>query len=208
MWRALCVMVLAAVVTGCPGTVSPQPVQGRTSVEKNAVYFWKVDSSQLEWGACSNAEDFRASVLARPVGMNTFVIYKTDETGTSAKLQTCTSIDPATCSASDSGIVFSIALNELTFVRDPPLKEPLRVRDETGMQRDSLCSLTQLETWTLRDQGQKFELDVTNSLGLVSDTPDGGLECEMIESSLIQRSPNMTGVRGCIITFKLTGDLR
>jgi hypothetical protein len=31
---------------------------------------------------------------------------------------------------------------------------------------------------------------------------------DLIENSLIARSPNMAGVRGCIITFKLAGDLR
>lgn len=208
MWRLLRVMAIVVVATGCPGTVSPQPVQGRTTVEKNSIYFWKVASSTLEWGACSDAEDFRASVSALPVGMNSFLIYKTDADAKIAKAQTCTSLDPATCSDSSSGIVFNVAGTELTFVRDPPSKEALRVRDTTGMERDSTCSLTQLETWTMRDNGPKFDLEVTNSLGLVSDTPDGGAECDLIENSLISRSPNMAGVRGCIITFKLAGDLR
>ncbi len=207
MWRVLLVMAIVAVVSGCPGTVSPPPAQGRTTVEKDSIYFWKVASSTLEWGTCSDAEDFRASVSALPVGMNSFLIYKTNDAGTLATAQTCTSLDPRTCSDSSSGIVFQVALTELTFVRNE-LKEPLRVRDTTGMERDSTCSLTQLETWTMRDNGPKFELDVTNSLGLVSDTADGGAECDLIENSLISRSPNMAGVRGCIINFKLAGDLR
>ncbi|MDP1920721.1 MAG: hypothetical protein Q8L14_31050 [Myxococcales bacterium] len=207
MWRAFLVMAIVTVMSGCPGTVSPQPVQGRTTVEKNTTYFWKVASSTLEWGTCSDAEDFRASVSALPFGMNSFLIYKTDPEGKTAKAQTCTSLDPSTCSDSNSGIVFVVGGTELTFVRDL-LKEPLRVRDTTGMERDSTCSLTQLETWTMRDNGPKFELDVTNSLGLVADTADGGAECDLIENSLISRSPNMAGVRGCIINFKLAGDLR
>jgi len=207
MWRAFLVMAIVALISGCPGTVSPQPAQGRTTVEKDSIYFWKVASSTLEWGTCSDAEDFRASVSALPVGMNSFLIYKTNDAGTLATAQTCTSLDPKTCSDSSSGIVFQVALTELTFVRNE-LKEPLRVRDTTGMERDSTCSLTQLETWTMRDNGPTFTLDVTNSLGLVSDTPDGGAECDLIENSLISRSPNMAGVRGCIISFKLAGELR
>jgi hypothetical protein len=207
MWRALVVTAVGAVMSGCPGTVSPQPFQGRTTVEKNTTYFWKVASSTLEWGTCSDADDFRASVSALPVGMNSFLIYKTDPEGKTAKAQTCTSLDPKTCTDSNSGINFDVMGTELIVTR-PLLKEPLRVRDTTGLERDSTCSLTQLETWTMRDNGQKFDLDVTNSLGLVSDTPDGGAECELIENSLIARSPNMAGVRGCIITFKLAGDLR
>lgn len=207
MWRAFFVMAIVAVVSGCPGTVSPQPAQGRITVEKDSIYFWKVATSTLEWGACSDAEDFRASVSALPVGMNSFLIYKTNDAGTEAKAQTCTSLDPKTCSDSNSGLVFKVALTELTSdTRES--KEPLRVRDTTGMERDSTCSLTQNETWTIRDNGPTFTLDVTNILGLVSDTPDGGAECDLIENSLISRSPNMAGVRGCIINFKLAGDLR
>lgn len=207
MWRAFRVMAIVVVMAGCPGTISPQPAQGRTTIEKNSIYFWKVATSSLAWGTCSDAEDFRASVSALPVGMNSFLIYKTNAEASVAKTQTCTSLDPATCMDSNSGIVFTVAGTELNFTR-PLLKEALRVRDTTGMERDSTCNLTQLETWTMRDNGQKFDLEVNNVLDLVSDTPDGGAECDLIENSLIARSPNMGGVRGCIITFKLAGDLR
>lgn len=199
-------LVVMALSSGCQGTVSPQPVQGRTTVEKNATYFWKVASSSLEWGACSDAPDFRRSVSALPVGMNSFLIYKTDEAGTKAKTQACTSLDVATCSDSSSGIVFDVAGTELNYTR-PILKEPLRVRDGNGVERDSACLITQLESWTMRDQGRTFELEVTNVLGL-EDTAMPASECDQIETSLIARSPNMAGVRGCIITFKLGGELR
>ncbi|MBE2248769.1 MAG: hypothetical protein IAE78_04400 [Myxococcus sp.] len=207
MWRALWVTAVVVGTAGCSGTVSPQPVQGRTTVAPSATYFWKVGTSSLEWGACADAADFRASVSALPVGMNSFLIYKTDADAKKAKAQSCSSLDPATCTDSSSGIVFDISGTELEY-RRPLLKEALRVRDTTGMERDSACQLTQLETWTMRDNGQTFELEVTNALGLVDDTMPPTDECDQIENSLIARSANMAGVRGCIITFKLGGELR
>lgn len=202
------VFVFAAVflALGCSPTVSPQPVQGRTKLETNAVYFWKVTSSTVEWGACADAEDFRKTVKPLPFGQNSFLIYRTDAMATKAKAQTCTALDPATCTDSTSGLVFDVAGTELVFTR-PVLKEPLRVRDANDVERDSPCQLTQLETWTVRDQGQKFELEVTNALGLEDSTPPSG-ECELIENNLISRSTNMAGVRGCVITFKMGGELR
>lgn len=201
------IVILASVLAvGCSPTVSPQPVQGRTTLQPNSVYFWKVMSSTVEWGACADAEDFRKSVTPLPFGMNSFLIYKTDANAKQAKAQSCTSLDPSTCSDSTSGLVFDVAGTELVFTR-PVLKEALRVRDSSGVERDSPCQLTQLETWTMRDQGQKFELEVTNALGLEDATPPSG-ECDLIENNLISRSANMAGVRGCIITFKMGGELR
>lgn len=199
-------LVVAVLVVGCSPTVSPQPVQGRTTVSPNATYFWRVTSSTVEWGTCADASDFRANVAPLPFSMNSFLIYKTDAEAKTATAQSCTSLDPTTCMNSSSNVVFTIAGTELTFPR-PETEEALRVRDTNNVERDSTCRLTQLETWTMRDQGQKFELEVTNTLGL-RETDMMANECKLIEDNLIARSPNMAGVRGCVLTFKLTGDLR
>lgn len=198
--------VLLVLVSGCSPTLSPQPAPGRTTVAANSTWFWRVTSSMVAWGACSDAADFRASVNALPFGQNSYVIYRTDMESKKARAQTCTALDPMTCSDSSSGVVFDVAGTELAFTR-PPFKEPLRVRDQAGRERDSLCQITQLETWTLRDFGQTFELDVTNALGLEESTPPSG-ECDEIENQLIARSGNMGGIRGCVVTFRLGGVLR
>ena len=197
--------VVAGLVVACSPTVSPQPVQGRTTVSPNATYFWKVASSTVEWGTCADAADFRANVAPLPFSMNSFLIYKTDAEAKTATAQSCTSLDPSTCMNSSSNVVFTVAGTELTFSR-PETEEALRVRD-MNVERDSTCKLTQLETWTMRDNGQKFELEVQNTLGL-KETDMVAKECDLIEQNLISRSPNMAGVRGCVLTFKLTGDLR
>lgn len=203
MGRVLPLLLLA----GCTNTLSPAPVKGRTTVQADSIYFWKVNTSTVEWGACSDAEDFRKSVSALPIGMNSFLIYKTTPDAKQAKTQACSALDPKTCTDSTSNVVFDVAGTELVFSRGMPTKEPLRVRDQTGAERDSKCQITQLETWTMRDNGTTFELEVTNALGLEDTMPPSG-ECDQIETSLVGRSPNMAGIRGCVITFKLTGDLR
>lgn len=199
-------LVVAGLVVACSPTVSPQPVKGRTTVSPNATYFWKVASSTVEWGTCADAPDFRANVAPLPFSMNSFLIYKTNADATKAVAQSCTSLDPTTCMDSSSKVEFTVAGTELTFPR-PETEEALRVRDTNNVERESTCKLTQLETWTMRDNGQKFELEVQNTLGL-KETDMVANECKLIEDNLIARSPNMAGVRGCVLTFKLTGDLR
>lgn len=198
--------LLFLLLAGCSNTLSPAPLKGRTTVQASSVYFWKVNTSTVEWGACSDAADFRKSVSALPIGMNSFLIYKTNADAKQARTQACSALDASTCTDSTSGVVFDVAGTELVFTRENP-KEPLRVRDQTGVERDSKCKITQLETWAMRDQGMTFELEVTNALGLEDTMPPSG-ECDQIENNLIGRSPNMAGIRGCIITFKLTGELR
>lgn len=199
--------VVAVLVVSCSPTVSPQPVQGRKTVAPNATYFWKVASSTVEWGACADAPDFRANVAPLPFSMNSFLIYKTNDDATKAVAQSCTSLDPATCMNSSSKVVFEVAGPDLIFTPDAGTEDTLRVRDTNGLERDSTCKLTQFELWTMHDQGLKFELEVTNTLGL-KETDMVAKECKLIEDNLIARSPNMAGVRGCVLTFKLTGDLR
>jgi len=193
-------------LAACTNTLSPAPVKGRTTLQPDSIYFWKVNTSTLQWGACSDAKDFRDSVSALPIGMNSFLIYKTNADAKQARTQSCKALDPSTCTDSSTGVVFDVAGTELVFTR-PAIKEALRVRDITGVERDSKCQLSQLETWTMRDQGSTFELEVTNALGMEDTTPPSG-ECDQIETSLIGRSPNMGGIRGCIITFTLSGELK
>jgi hypothetical protein len=173
-------------------------------VQPGATYFWQVRTSAIEWGACSDAEDFRAGASALPVGMNSYVIYKTDAEGRSAAAQSCMQLDPRTCTDSSSRIVFSIAGPELTLVRDP-VSDPLRVRQANGVVRDSTCRLVQQETWLFRDQGKTFDLEINTTMSL--DEPMG-MECALIEDDLKTRSGNGLGLRGCVVTFRLGGDLR
>jgi hypothetical protein len=173
-----------ALFSACPQYNGPQA---------DATYFWQVKTSTLEFGACSDAMDFRMPLTALPITDNTFIIYKVSSDGTKAITQKCDRLDSATCTASDSNVVFDVTGRELNFTQSD--KTPIGM---TG------CSLQQTETWTLTDATRAMTLDMVNVLTLVDSQP----ACDQVEADLKARSPNMLGVEGCVITSKLTGELK
>lgn len=166
---------------------------GASGPVPNATYFWRVTSSTLEFGQCSDAMDFRMNVQPLAFTDNSYIIYKVSKDGKQAVSQTCERLDPATCMPSTSGVVFAVAGRELTFTRES--KDPIGT---TG------CNLQQTETWTLRDQTKTLDVDIANTLALV-DSPGA---CDSVEKDLKMRSPNMLGVVGCVVTFKLAAELK
>ncbi len=179
--RALIGLLL---LLACGQYAGPQP---------NATYFWQVKTSTVEFGACSDATDFRMGIDPLPVSDNTFLIYKVSADGKKAVSQSCTRLDTSTCADSDGGVVFDVAGRELTFVESS--KTPVGT---TG------CSLQQTQTWTLTDATRAMTLDIANVLTLVDSQPG----CDQVEKDLKARSPNGLGVEGCVITSKLTGELK
>ena len=177
-------LFLPLILAGCPQYTGPQA---------DATYFWQIKTSTLEFGACSDATDFRMGLTALPITDNTFVIYKVSHDGKKAVTQKCDRLDSKTCTDSDSNVVFDIAGRELTFTQSN--KAPIGM---TG------CSLQQTETWTLTDATRAMTLDLVNVLTLVDSQP----ACDSVEADLKARSPNMLGVEGCVITSKLTGELK
>lgn len=176
--------LLTLLLAGCGQYTGPQP---------DATYFWQVKTSTLEFGACSDAEDFRSGLTALPITDNTFVIYKVSADGKQAVTQQCDRLDSRTCTPSESNVVFDVTGRELNFTQTD--KAPIGM---TG------CSLQQTETWTLTDATRLMTLDLVNVLTLVDSQP----ACDQVEADLKARSPNMLGVEGCVITSKLTGELK
>lgn len=176
--------LLALILAGCPQYMGPVA---------DATYFWQVKTSTIEFGACSDATDFRMPLTALPITDNTFVIYKVSSDGSKAITQKCDRLDSSTCSQSDSMVVFDVTGRELNFTQTQ--KAPIGM---TG------CSLQQTETWTLTDATRAMTLDLVNVLTLVDSPP----ACDQVEADLKARSPNMLGVEGCVITSKLTGELK
>lgn len=175
-----CLLMLA----GCPAPNGPVP---------NATYFWQIDTSTVEFGACSDAPDFRMDITAVPISDNTFLIYKVNADGKQAVTQSCSRLDVATCSPSDAGVVFDVAGRELTFTESQKT-----AIGTTG------CSLQQTQTWTALDADRSITVDIANVLTLVDSQP----ACDKVEADLKARSPNGLGVEGCVITSKLTGTLK
>lgn len=175
---------LALFLSACPGYTGPQP---------DATYFWQIKTSTLEFGACSDAPDFRSQLMPLAITDNTFVIYKVSSDGKTATTQKCTSLDSKACAPADSPVVFDITGREL--VSTQASKAPIGT---TG------CALQQTETSTITDATRAMTLELTNVLTLVDSPP----ACDSVEGDLKARSPNMLGVEGCVITRKLTGELK
>ena len=178
-------MILALVFLSCgPAKKGPQP---------NETYFWKVTKSDLVFGSCSDATDFRASITPITITDNSYFVYKVAADGLTAVSQSCTSLDVKTCKTPDAPVTFQIAGTELTFLQDR------KVLIDT-----TTCNLQQSETWTLRDMASTFTLDIDNVLALTDSTTD----CDKVEANLKTRSPNMLGVVGCVVSYKLSGQNR
>lgn len=184
-FRSLLMLLGTALLcVACPQYTGPQA---------NATYFWQIKTSTVEFGACSDAMDFRMGINAVPISDNTFLIYKVSADGKKAATQACSRLDTATCTDSDAGVVFDVAGRELTFTESE--KSPIGT---TG------CSLQQTQTWTALDATRTLTVDINNVLTLVDSRPG----CDMVEADLKMRSPNGLGVEGCVITSKLTGELK
>jgi len=182
----LTVLGLAAVTLLACGPRKPIP-------EADVVYFWHVKTSTVEFGECSDDADFRAGIAPIDFTDNSYIVYKVSKDAHTATQQDCQSLASSTCTDAVDPITFDIAGSELTFTRE--FKDPI---GSTG------CNLKQNETWTFTDQATTFSLDISNVLTLV----DATTACDNVEANLKQKSPNMLGVTGCVITWKLTGDLR
>lgn len=180
----LCLAFFAT--TGCGGGTS-------SGLQPDAVYFWQIASSTVEFGQCSDETQFRADVQPLSFTDNSYIIYKVSKDGKTAVTQDCARLDATTCMPSASGITFAIVGRELTFTRES--------KDPVGM---TGCNLQQAETWTLTDNTRTMTMEISNVLSLVDSPP----ACESVENDLKSRSPNMLGVQGCVVTFKLTGNLK
>ncbi len=177
-------ILFALFLSGCPAYTGPQA---------DATYFWQIKTSTIEFGACSDEPEFRAPLTPIEITDNTFVIYKVSRDGKQATSQKCTTLDAKSCTDSDSPKVFDITGRDLVLTQTD--KAPIGT---TG------CSLQQTETWTLTDATRVMTLDLVNVLTLVDSPP----ACDQVEADMKARSPNMLGVEGCVITAKLTGELR
>lgn len=176
----LCLALLA----GCGSRKGP---------EAGVTYFWKVVTSEVQWGDCSDESGFRASATPPQVKDNTYITYKVASDGKTASTVTCSTLDVGSCAPSTDPIVFDIAGNELTWSH--------QLKSAVGT---STCNLVQDETWIFEDQNLHFTLDMSNALSLDGDKTT----CDRIEANQKAASPNKLGVVGCVVTFHLTGDFQ
>ncbi len=165
---------------GC-GARPSGPAPGQT-------YFWQVLNSEVGFGTCSDDALFRAQLMPLKFEPNTFVTYKVEPDGKTAVSQTCARVDPSTCKPSETKIVFTVANPELIF------SSQSKTAFGTGG-----CQLLDTTTWTLTDKNPIGTLEIAHVFSLV----DNPTECARAEAQFKQQSPNMLGLEGCVVTFKV-----
>lgn len=174
-WVALLAMV------ACGGPRKPGAVAGET-------YFWRVVSSAVEFGYCTDDPEFRADIQPIPFEENSYVMYRVAKDGKTASTVTCTRLDPSSCTPAAHELTFDVAGSELSTALEG--KSPFGT---TG------CQLQDAQSWILTDRGPSLELSVSHALSLV----DKPMECEALDKQIKDTSPNMLGVQGCVVTFRV-----
>ena len=173
-------LLLLVPLLGC-GPRKPGAEAGKT-------YYWNVTSSQVDFASCSDDPDFRNDLQPIKFDANSYFIYRVESGATTATVQNCSTFNPASCTPVDPPITLNIAANELVYSTDQ--------RSAVGTMG---CNLLDSTTWTALDQGETLTLNITHVLSLV----DNEQACNAAEQSIIASSPNMTGLRGCVVTFSI-----
>ncbi|MGV3624754.1 MAG: hypothetical protein ACO1OB_28300 [Archangium sp.] len=171
-------------LTACPG-----PATGPTP---GGTYFWRITSSTIEFGACSDEPTFREGLKPVPFGPSSFVVYRVAADGKTAATQDCSRLDAQSCTTPPDADIYDISGFELT--RSETFKNPIQ---------NSTCMLSQNINETIVEDGRKMTFDLVSILTLT----DAPADCENVEKGLQQNSPNGLGVEGCVVTRRLTGDL-
>lgn len=150
--------------------------------------YWKVVSSEVSFGACTDDPQFRDQI--RPVAFeeNSYFVYRVSGDGKTAATQDCKTFSASSCVDSDPGLSFDLAGNELNLSRDLP--------SDIG---DGGCQLQTSQQWVGQDMGTALVLDVSNTMSLVN----APTECDRIEANVKASSPNGLGFQGCVVTYKL-----
>ena len=105
--KRLGIWLSLVLATGC----GPRP----PGAVANQTYFWRVVSSEVTFGTCSDEMQFRTDLMPLKFEANSFLIYKVEPDGKTAVAQTCDRVDPSTCKPSTTKVVFTVANPELLF---------------------------------------------------------------------------------------------
>ncbi len=177
--------VLALVLTAAACGGGPR----RPSAQANQVYFWRIVSSEISFGTCSDDPQFRKDNVPLPFEESSFLIYKVAADARTAVSQKCARVEPSACSPSPSMEVFTIAGPELIFTSE----------GKSDFGPPNTCHLLDTTTWLLTDLGETGTLELSHVLSLVDDP----MACMTSEAQFKKQSPNGLGLEGCVVTFKL-----
>lgn len=185
--RLLAVSALCSLIAAC-GPRAPGPHEH----EWGDIFYWEVTGSELDVGhRCTDAPSFRDKLQGPEFEENTYLMYRVDTDGRSAVMQSCRTLDPATCEDSALDLVFEIDGQKL--VAHPPPD----VRDI----ENSACKLEGDEIWTVLDRGETMKLTYETTFQLVGDVT----ACAELEDRIVSQSSNGQGVNDCTLTLIVDG---
>lgn len=174
-------VALFALVSACGGPRKAGAVPGET-------YFWKVVGSTVEFGQCTDDPEFRKDIQPIAFEDNSYLMYQVAKDGRTASTVSCTRLDAASCTPAMNPLTFDVAGSELSMSIED--KNPFGTAG---------CQLQDAQSWILTDKGNSLDLAVSHALSLV----DNQTECEKLDQNVKSNSPNMLGVQGCVVTFKV-----
>jgi hypothetical protein len=162
---------------------------GPHEFERGEVAYWQVTSSELKWGhLCSDKEGGIDQVEEPEFEENSYIMYLLSDDGSQATAQNCETLQASTCADSETGIVFDVDGNTLTWNPEP------EITDVAGD-----CDLQSDEIWTLTDEGESAELVVGLVFSLVGEQG----ACDLLQSDLQAEAPNGQGLEGCTMDLEI-----
>lgn len=177
------ILLLAAASSGC-GERKPGAVP-------NAVEFWNVVDTTLEFGACGDDPGFRRQISPSLADPGSVFVYRVSEDGRSARQQQCSWLSASSCVDSVPPLVFEVAGTQLIHAREE--------RSPIGKEG---CQLLNGQSWVGSDLGREMVLEITNALSLVDDPA----ACARVDAAFRQQSPNGLGLEGCLFTLRMLLD--
>jgi hypothetical protein len=158
----------------------------------NGVSFWEITTSAVSYQGCSDSRAFHDAVPHWDVE-GAFLVYRVSPDGTSAVQQACDRVDAASCLAATDGLTWTIDGATLRTVQE--------VRDALDA---SGCQLVQQQRWAMTPVQAEIQIIVTSTLSLVG----AASACDPIQAAVQARAPNGQGLDGCVVTYRLAGELR
>jgi hypothetical protein len=162
------------------------------AIEANRLDFWRILSAQTEFGACSDAADFRDAMRPAALPEDTYLTYRVAADRTTAIEQSCARLEASTCSDAAGAEAFLVSGRELH-----------RAHESTQAIGTTGCQLQQSESWLLKLDGGRMSGELSSVLSIVGEEA----ACARIEKDLADRSPNQLGAQGCVVTYRFTGEL-
>lgn len=162
--------------------------------EPRKAFFWRITSSSVEFGQCTDEAWFRDSFQAPDAGDSTYLIYEISKDGKTATGLDCTRVDIDTCTTPVNAITWQVNGKELSRTATFDSSIP-----------DAGCTIEENLTDTITDNGKTMDDAVVDVISLVDEQAGA---CADLDTQVKAHATNGFGLEGCVVTLKLTGELK